>query len=113
MADRHFLTNFMEPESVALIGISRRTGRGAFNILESLMDYGYQGHIYPVNPHTDEILGVRCLADVALLPESIDLADALDYLKNDADTRVIVLYAEETGNRIGIFTRTTHRPTGR
>ena len=74
MTGRHFLRNFLEPESVALIGISRRTGRGTFNILESLKAYGYQGNIYPVNPKADEILGVPCLADVALLPDSVDLA---------------------------------------
>jgi len=74
MTSRHFLLNFLEPESVALVGISRRTGRGAFNIMESLLDYGYKGVIYPVNPNVKEILGVRCLPDVDQLPMGVDLA---------------------------------------
>jgi acetyltransferase len=74
MAKQHFLNYFLEPESVALIGISRRTGRGTFNIMESLMNYGYKGIVYPINPNAKEILGVRCLPGVESLPMGVDLA---------------------------------------
>jgi acetyltransferase len=68
------LKYFLEPQSVALIGISRRTGRGSFNIMENLIEYGFQGKIYPVNPKAKEILGQKVYPDVASLPEGIDLA---------------------------------------
>jgi len=74
MAKPHFLKHFLEPESVALVGISRRTGRGTFNIMESLMDYGYKGIIHPVNPNAKEILGAACLPDIDSLPVGVDLA---------------------------------------
>lgn len=65
---------FMDPRSVALIGISRATGPDAHNILENLMNAGYSGRIYPVNPKADEILGLRAYASVLDIADDIDLA---------------------------------------
>jgi len=65
---------FIEPESVALFGVSRRTGEGAFNILEHLLSYGYQGKVYPVNPNATEILGVKTYSRVADIGDEVDLA---------------------------------------
>lgn len=64
----------MEPQSVALIGISRYTGEGTFNILENLLSYGYQGKIYPVNPNASEILGIRTYSSITEVTEDVDLA---------------------------------------
>jgi len=65
---------FLEPESVAAIGVSRRTGPGAFNLLDNLLSYGYEGRLYPVNPNANEILGLKTYPSVASLPEVVDLA---------------------------------------
>lgn len=65
---------FIEPKSVALIGVSTRTGPGTFNVLEELLNYGYQGHIYPVNPKGGEILGIKTYTSVMEIPETPDLA---------------------------------------
>lgn len=65
---------FVEPKSIAIIGISRQTGEGTSNILENLIGYGYQGKIYPVNPNTTEILGIKSYPSVTQIKESIDLA---------------------------------------
>jgi len=71
---RTIIQYLLDPRSVALIGISRKTGRGAFNIMESLIEYGYQGKLYPVNPNAKEILGRKVYPDVDSLPEGIDAA---------------------------------------
>lgn len=68
------MKQFMEPQSVALIGTSRYTGEGAFNILENLLSYGYQGRIYPINPNASEILGVKTYTSITGVTEAIDLA---------------------------------------
>jgi acyl-CoA synthetase (NDP forming) len=68
------MNQFMEPQSVALIGVSRYTGEGAFNILENLLGYGYQGRIYPINPSVSEILGVKTYSSIAEIADNIDLA---------------------------------------
>lgn len=65
---------FFNPDSVAIIGASRSTGLGAFNILENLISYGYKGRLYPVNPKASEILGVKCYERAGDLPEVPDLA---------------------------------------
>jgi acyl-CoA synthetase (NDP forming) len=65
---------FLEPESVAAIGISRRTGPGTYNLLEHLLRYGYKGRIYPVNPNAGEILGIKTYPRVGAVPEVTDLA---------------------------------------
>jgi acetyltransferase len=70
---------FLEPKSVALIGVPRRTGRGSFNVLESLLSLGFSGEVYPVNPHAREILGKRVYQDVKELPKGVDLAIIMVY----------------------------------
>ncbi len=65
---------FMAPRSVALIGVSRKTGEGSFNLIENLRDYGFQGRIYPVNPYAREIAGLRTFAEVKEIGEPVDLA---------------------------------------
>ena len=68
------LKPFMEPRSVALVGVSRRTGKEAFNILENLLSCGYQGHIYPVNPGVAEIRGVETFPSIEAIQGDVDLA---------------------------------------
>jgi acetate---CoA ligase (ADP-forming) len=65
---------FFEPRSVAILGVSRKTGPGAFNIVECLQLHGYRGKVYPVNPNAREILGSRCYPSVEDIREPIDLA---------------------------------------
>ena len=62
-----------EPESVAVVGVPR-TPRPGQLFLQALLDPGYRGRIYPVNPNAEEILGLRCYPSVASLPEVVDLA---------------------------------------
>ena len=68
------MRKFLEPESVALIGVPRSTGVGAYNNLEILLRFGYQGEIYPVNPKAEEICGIRCFSSVLEIPKIVDLA---------------------------------------
>jgi acetyltransferase len=65
---------FMEPKSVAFIGISRKSGPGSFNIMENLIQYGYKGRIFPVNPKAREILGRAVYPTIRSVEEEVDLA---------------------------------------
>jgi len=62
------------PESIALVGVTSRTGRGSNSPLEVLIKRGYQGRIYPVNPKGGEILGCRVYTSLLDVPEVPDLA---------------------------------------
>jgi acetyltransferase len=68
------MKHFMEPENVALIGISRKTGPGSFNLMENMIRFGFSGDIFPVNPHSTEILGRKTYPNIRDLKESVDLA---------------------------------------
>jgi acyl-CoA synthetase (NDP forming)/GNAT superfamily N-acetyltransferase len=73
-ADTASLRHLFAPESVAVIGASRRTGKVGRAVLDNIRTGGYQGRLYAVNPHAGCLGGVRCVPTVAELPEAPDLA---------------------------------------
>ncbi|MGD8463329.1 MAG: acetate--CoA ligase family protein [Anaerolineae bacterium] len=68
------LDMFFAPQSVAVIGASRTPGKIGFGVLQNIVQHGYQGAIYPINPNADEVLGLKCYPRVGDVPGSIDLA---------------------------------------
>ena len=72
MADT--ITKFFKPAGVALIGASSNPGKLSYGILTNMLQYGYRGNIYPVNPARTEILGHKCYRDVRSVPEPVELA---------------------------------------
>ncbi|GBF32184.1 acetyl-CoA synthetase alpha and beta chains [Desulfocucumis palustris] len=68
------LKGYLEPQSVTIIGVSTRTGAGTFNVFEVMLNSGYKGRIFPVNPKGGEILGKKVYRSVAEVPEVSDLA---------------------------------------
>lgn len=68
------LRPFFEATGVAVIGASANPRKLSHGILKNLIDYNYQGGIYPVNPGSEDILGRKCYADIADVPNPVDLA---------------------------------------
>jgi len=68
------LDAFFYPESVAVVGASADARKTGHALLKNLIDYGYAGKIYPVNPKSDELLGLPVFKSLDALPQSIDLA---------------------------------------
>jgi acetyltransferase len=68
------LKALFEPKVIAVVGASRRTEAVGYAILKNLLQTGYKGKIYPVNPKAEDVLGVKCIATVAEIPEAIDMA---------------------------------------
>jgi acyl-CoA synthetase (NDP forming) len=64
----------LDPRSIAILGASADAAKVNGRTLRFLLDKGYRGAIYPVNPKYDAIAGLRCYPDVASLPEAPDLA---------------------------------------
>ena len=69
----HPLDPIFHPRGVAVVGASRNsaTARGPGGWLQSLRDAG-QPNIYPVNPNTDEIDGLKSYARLADIPGTVD-----------------------------------------
>jgi len=42
--------------------------------MESILDAGYKGPVYPVNPNLSEVLGRRTYPSIRDLPETVELA---------------------------------------
>ena len=73
-ADVASMRPVLMPALVAVIGASRRPGSVGRAILANLIDGGFPGPVYPVNPHAAELDGIGCLPSAAALPEHVDLA---------------------------------------
>ncbi|HOI75088.1 MAG TPA: acetate--CoA ligase family protein [Syntrophales bacterium] len=68
------MKKFLEPRSVALIGVPRSAGPDSYNNAETMLRYGYEGRLYPINPNAEEIYGLKAYKSVLDLPERADLA---------------------------------------
>ncbi|MEM3993035.1 MAG: CoA-binding protein, partial [Desulfurococcaceae archaeon] len=68
------LKALLEPKSIAVIGASRTPGKIGYVILKNIMNYGYKGKIYPINPNAHEILGLKAYPSVLSVPEEVDVA---------------------------------------
>ncbi len=71
---RSALEAFFAPATVAVIGATEREGSVGRTILENLVQGGYRGRAFAVNPKHSELLGAKCYPSVATLPEPVDLA---------------------------------------
>lgn len=62
------------PKSIAVIGASRQEGKVGHSVLKNLLQYGYPGKIYPINPKAEEILRIRAYSTIFAVEGEIDLA---------------------------------------
>ncbi|MDP7240826.1 MAG: CoA-binding protein [Dehalococcoidia bacterium] len=62
-----------EPQSVAVIGASRSPSKLGHMILSSLVEMGYMGKLYPVNPYVNEVLGLVAYPVVTQVTGEVDL----------------------------------------
>jgi len=68
------LKSIFEPDSIAVVGASASPGKWGNTILKNLLDSGFEGEVYPVNPREKEILGQTCYPSVLDIPVPVDLA---------------------------------------
>ncbi|RLI74901.1 acyl-CoA synthetase (NDP forming) [Archaeoglobales archaeon] len=65
---------FFNPKTVAVIGASRIDGKPGNTIVRNLVNLGFKGKIFPINPNTDEVLGIRCYPSILDVEEEVDVA---------------------------------------
>nr|WP_245837380.1 acetate--CoA ligase family protein [Virgibacillus phasianinus] len=64
----------LKPETVAILGASSNKNKLGYLQVKALLDGGFQGDIYPINPNADMIEGLRCYHSLADVPKQVDLA---------------------------------------
>ncbi len=64
--------NTFSPKSIAIVGVSQDRDKIGSVILHNLIEGGYNGKIYPINPKYKEIEGRECFPDILSIRDSIE-----------------------------------------
>ncbi len=64
----------LHPSSIAVIGASRRRGTAGGELFHNLLEGGFQGPVFPVNPNADVVQSVTAYRSVLDIPGPVDLA---------------------------------------
>lgn len=67
------LPSLISPRSIAVIGASNSPEKVGAIVLKNILDSGFSGKVYPINPKETQISGLTCYSSVNDLPEIPDL----------------------------------------
>lgn len=67
------IDGFFNPKSVALIGATEKNPSVARTILSNLIEHGYKGAVYPINPKYENVLGLKCYPSIESINQPVDL----------------------------------------
>lgn len=103
------LDALFNPKRIALIGVSPNPQSVSGSVLRNLINGGFRGVVYPVNPASEAVMGISCYPDVATLPRTPDLAIICTASDKVPET---VLECGEKGVRCIIVITAGFRETG-
>lgn len=66
--------HLLRPRGIAVVGASADAARIGGQPIRALIEFGYAGRVYPVNPRYQEIRGLPCYPDPASVPQPCDVA---------------------------------------
>ena len=67
------LESLFRPKKVAVIGASSKELSIGNRVIKNLIDFGFKGEIYPINPKADEIRGIKAFKSITDCPDNIDV----------------------------------------
>ena len=70
----HYLDRLFAPNAVAVFGASERPGAIGTHVFRNIVDGGFAGPVYPVNPKHARVGGHTCYPNIAATPTLVDLA---------------------------------------
>lgn len=65
--------NLFYPKSVAIVGASTKEGSVGNDVVKNLINDGFAGSIYPINPKVEELNGLKCFPNLTAINAPIDL----------------------------------------
>ncbi|MCI0596380.1 MAG: acetate--CoA ligase family protein [candidate division Zixibacteria bacterium] len=71
---RNPLDFIFRPRSVAVVGASPKKGTIGRELLHNIIEGGFNGSVFPVNPNYPVIHSVKCFSRVSEIPDAVDLA---------------------------------------
>ena len=80
------LKTFFNPASVALVGATEDLSKFGGRCLNHMLEFGYQGRVYPVNPRYKMLRGLPCFPSVLDLPETPEHAGIVVAAERVLDT---------------------------
>ncbi|MEO0267163.1 MAG: acetate--CoA ligase family protein [candidate division WOR-3 bacterium] len=84
---------FFKPKKVAIIGASRDPKSLAYQTFKSMIESGFEGAFFPVNPNADYVLGYKSYKSVLEIEDNIDLAVIT------TPSRIVPFVLEECGKK--------------
>lgn len=66
------IDDIFNPGSIAIVGASNNPNSSGNRFMACLIDYGFKGPIYPVNPRYEDVLGHKCYPSIMDIPNSVD-----------------------------------------
>jgi acyl-CoA synthetase (NDP forming) len=73
---KHDLDTILRPKSVAVIGASTNKKKAGYRMTLNIIEGGYKGKVYPINPKGGELFGQKVYSSIAEVEDDIDLAVA-------------------------------------
>ena len=70
----HLLEVLFGAQRIAVLGASRTPDKVGHSVVKNMIEAGFPGTIYPVNPAGGEVCGLPCFPSLEALPEPADLA---------------------------------------
>ncbi|MHC4622382.1 MAG: acetate--CoA ligase alpha subunit [Planctomycetota bacterium] len=64
----------MSPGSIAVVGATNRPGSVGLAVFRNILNAGFQGVLYPVNPKAKSVQSVKAYPKLADIPDEVDLA---------------------------------------
>ncbi|MBE0636520.1 acetate--CoA ligase family protein, partial [Candidatus Bipolaricaulota bacterium] len=68
------MRTLFQPRTIAVFGASTNQAKIGYRVVENLLQGGYQGTVYPINPHGGEILGCPVFQTLTEIGDEIDVA---------------------------------------
>ncbi|MEO8577654.1 MAG: CoA-binding protein, partial [Gemmatimonadales bacterium] len=68
------LDALLKPRGIAVVGASRQANTIGHQIVANLVDHGFQGPVYPVNPRATTVHSMHAWPNLISLPTPVDCA---------------------------------------
>lgn len=99
--------DILHPGSIAVVGASRNPGKVGYAVFRNLLNF--KGKLYPVNPHSEDILGVPVYKNLSEIPDPVEMIVVAIPAPQVPE---IILEAGKRGVKVAVILTAGFRETG-